>query len=155
VVRGEISATVEQPLQPITLTEKAAKKWGTTQLPRYQGLGQVAEPGFANQQWMDAQLIIIGEEYFSFAWTPIETQIFFGRPSPELALKMLRESGASSSLGLKAWSAPPSLDEEVQVLKDYVSSCLERTTETVEDDLHGDPFSCIWHGVGTEERYFQ
>jgi hypothetical protein len=155
VVRGDRSATVELPLQPIMLTEKAAKKWGTTQLPRYKGLGQVAEPGFINQQWMDAQLIIIGEEYFSFAWTPIETQIFFGRPSPELALKMMRESGASSSLGLKAWSAPPSLDEEVQVLKDHVSSCLERTTETVEEDLHGDPFSCIWHGVGTEEFYFQ
>jgi len=75
------------------LTEKAAKKWGTKKLPRYSGMGQVAEDGFTNNQWMTGQLIIIGDEYFSFAWIPIEQQIFFGRPSPELALKMLRESG--------------------------------------------------------------
>jgi Cyclin D1 binding domain len=55
-------------LEPIMLTEKAASKWGTRQLPRYRGFGQVAEPGFINHKWMDGQLIIIGEEYFSFAW---------------------------------------------------------------------------------------
>ena len=76
--------TIEH-LEPISLTEKAAKKWGTSQLPRHKGLGQVAEPGFTKNQWMEGQLIIIGEEYFSFAWVPIEQQIFFGRPSPELA----------------------------------------------------------------------
>ena len=142
-------------LQPISLTEKAAKKWGTTQLPRHKGLGQVAEPGFTNNQWMDGQLIIIGEEYFSFAWVPIEQQIFFGRPSPELALKMLRESGATTVARGRTWDAPPSMDSDVNTLKEYVSSCLEKTTETVEDDLNGDPFSCIWTGSETEECYFQ
>jgi len=58
----------EKPLEPIMLTEKAASKWGTRQLPRYRGLGQVAETDFQNKKWMDGQLIIIGEEYFSFAW---------------------------------------------------------------------------------------
>lgn len=58
----------QKSLEPIMLTEKAATKWGTRQLPRYKGLGQVAEPGFINHKWMDGQLIIIGEEYFSFAW---------------------------------------------------------------------------------------
>jgi hypothetical protein len=155
VVGDSRQPTVQQPLQPISLTEKAAKKWGTTHLPRYRGLGQVAEPGFTNSQWMDAQLIIIGEQYFSFAWVPIEQQIFFGRPSPELALKMLRESGASPSLGVKEWSSPPSLSEDVKVLKDYVSSCLEKTAETLEEDLREDQFSCIWHGNDSEECYFQ
>ncbi|KAG7339229.1 protein of unknown function DUF3506 containing protein [Nitzschia inconspicua] len=148
------SSTVE-PLQPITLTEKAAKKWGTTQLPRHKGLGQVAETGFTNNQWMDGQLIIIGEEYFSFAWVPIEQQIFFGRPSPELALKMLRESGATTVTTGKTWDQPPSMDDDVAVLKQFVASCLEKTTETVEEDLNGDPFSCIWTGSETEECYFQ
>lgn len=147
---------IEGPLQPISLTEKAAKKWGTTQLPRYKGLGQVAEPGFTNHQWMEGQLIIIGEQYFSFAWVPIEQQIFFGRPSPELALKMLRDSGASLSLGTKEWLSPPSLDDDVKVLKDYVSSCLEKTAQGVEEgEVHGDPFSCIWHAAETEECYFE
>jgi hypothetical protein len=141
-------------LQPISLTDKAAKKWGTTQLPRYQGLGQVAEPGFKNNQWMDGQLIIIGEEYFSFAWVPIEQQIFFGRPSPELALKMLRESGATTGAA-KTWEEPPSMDSDVKVLKDFVASCLEKTTETEEEEFNGDPFSCIWTGGETEECYFQ
>ena len=148
-------STDDEPLQPISLTDKAAKKWGTTQLPRFRGLGQVAEPGFTNTQWMDGQLIIIGEEYFSFAWVPIEQQIFFGRPSPELALKMMRESSAAGSAVGARWDAPPTLEDDVSVLKAYVSSCLERTSETVEEELQGDPFSCIWHGMDTEECYFQ
>lgn len=152
------TSAVNEPLQPIYLTDKAARKWGTTQLPRHKGLGQVAELGFTNNQWMEGQLIIIGEEYFSFAWVPIEQQIFFGRPSPELALKMLRDSGAASDVAAtgRTWAAPPSMDADVQVLKDYVTSCLERTTEGVEEgELSGDPLSCIWSGMETEECYFQ
>jgi hypothetical protein len=149
------SDKVEMPLQPISLTEKAAKKWGTKQLPRYRGLGRVAEPGFTNEQWMEGQLILISEEYFSFAWVPIETQIFFGRPSPELALKMLRENAISTGTGPKSWESPPSIDADVEVLKDFAASCLDLTTEDVEESLDGDPFSCIWHGVDTEECFFQ
>ena len=142
-------------LQPIILTKKAAEKWGTSQLPRSKGLGQVAEPGFTNSQWMEGQLILIGAEYFSFAWVPIEQQIFFGRPSPELALKMLRESG-SVPVSSRSWDVPPSVNEDVDVLKDFVASCLDKTAETFEDqDLPEDAFGCIWHGVDTEECYFQ
>mmetsp|Transcript_15143 Transcript_15143/g.31303 ORF Transcript_15143/g.31303 Transcript_15143/m.31303 type:complete len:409 (-) Transcript_15143:139-1365(-) len=146
--------TVEE-LQPISLTEKAAKKWGTSQLPRHRGLGQVAEAGFKKNQSMEGQLIIIGQEYFSFAWVPIEQQIFFGRPSPELALKMLRESGATSIAPAKSWEKPPTLDSNVKVLKEYIHSCLEKTAESEDDLLSGDPFSCIWADGETEECYFQ
>lgn len=147
-------------LRPISLTEKAAKKWGTTQLPRHKGLGQVAETGFKNNQWMDGQLIIIGEDYFSFAWVPIEHQIFFGRPSPELALKMLRVGGAAGISQMRSWDKPPCLDSDESVLKDYLTSCLDKTKENMEDEnfddgAHGDAFRCIWSGGQSEECYFQ
>lgn len=153
---SKVSKEEMQPLEPIMLTDKAATKWGTRQLPRYRGLGQVAENGFENHRWMDGQLIIIGEDYFSFAWVPLENQIFFGRPSPELALKMLREGG-EEDLRTKHFEAPPSLDADVDVLKDYVTSCLAKTTETYEEEMgESEPFGCIWHGgVETEECYFE
>jgi hypothetical protein len=144
----------EPPLNPIMLTDKAAKKWGTSQLPRYHGLGNVAEEDFKNSQWMEGQLIIIGEDYFSFAWVPIEHQIFFGRPSPELALKMLRDGGIAA-LKSKSWNEPPSQDDDFDVLKDYAAHCFERTEETIEEGLFGDEFGCIWHGLDTEECYFE
>mmetsp|Transcript_13570 Transcript_13570/g.38884 ORF Transcript_13570/g.38884 Transcript_13570/m.38884 type:complete len:413 (+) Transcript_13570:122-1360(+) len=139
-------------LPPIILTDKAAKKWGTNQLPRYKGLGQVAEPGYKNSQWMDGQLILIGEDYFSFAWVPIEQQIFFGRPSPELALKMLK---STTQTPMTTWEKPPSLDDDVAVLKDYVASCLEITAEHLDEAEEGSEFSCIWTGAETEECYFE
>ena len=146
--------TVEQ-LQPIILTDKAARKWGTSQLPRHKGLGQVAEAGFKKNQWMEGQLIIIGQEYFSFAWVPIEQQIFFGRPSPELALKMLREAGGTGIAPVKSWETPPTMDADVTVMKDYIHSCLEKTAESEDDFLSGDPFSCIFVDGDTEECYLQ
>lgn len=147
------------PLQPIALTEKAARKWGTRQLPRYVGLGQVAEEGFLNNQWMDGQLIIIGEDYFSFAWTPIEQQIFFGRPSPELALKMLRENGVTPLRTAKSWAVPPSLDDDVKTQMEFLSRCFERTSE-YEEELHeemitvggADGYGCIFK-EDTEEFF--
>lgn len=77
-------------LEPIVLSEAAAKKWGTSKLHRFTGKGQVAAEGFKDREWMDGQLIMVGD-YFSFAWIPIGIQIFFGRPSLELTLKMLKE----------------------------------------------------------------
>lgn len=155
--RRKAEEAEEKPLEPIVLTEKAASKWGTRQLPRYRGLGQVAETDFTNKKWMDGQLIIIGEDYFSFAWVPLENQIFFGRPSPELSLKMLREGGMDPLRRKTHWEAPPSLDDDVDVLKNYVFSCLEKTAETLEDEMPaGDQFSCIWSGgADTEECFFQ
>lgn len=155
-VRHERSLQQQERLQPISLTEKAAKKWGTKQLPRFNGLGQVAEEGFTNNQWMDGQLILIGKEYFSFAWVPIEHQIFFGRPSPELALKMLRDGGDVSLTHGARWAeSPPKMDDELDVLKQYAKHCLEVTAETIDEDLQGDEFGCIWHGMDTEECYFE
>jgi len=148
----------ESALQPIKLTDKATKKWGTSQLPRYAGLGQVAEEGFKNHQWIDGQLIIIGEEYFSFAFVPIETQIFFGRPSPELALKMLRECSSTPFRKHQVFDRPPSVDDDVATQTTFASQCLEVTRE-IEDEITGyndgnDTMGCIWHS-DSEECYFE
>lgn len=102
VPKGEVSFTVdlspqsssaESPssLEPIELNPKAARQWGKSYLPRHLGKGQVASENFANAQWMEGQLILVGR-FFSFAWVPIGHQVFFGRPSSELTLKMLKEA---------------------------------------------------------------
>ena len=92
IPRGEISFTADlstnnpnlphgpTSLDPILLSEASSKKWGTKRLPRFPGHGHAAEPGFLNHQFMEGQLVVIGEgNYFSFAWVPLEHQIFFGR----------------------------------------------------------------------------
>lgn len=77
-------------LEPIELNARAARQWGKKFLPRFPGKGQVAAEGFTNAKWLEGQLIMVGR-FFSFAWVPIGHQVFFGRPSSELILKMLRE----------------------------------------------------------------
>lgn len=138
-------------LKPIKLTETAARKWGTSQLPRYAGLGQVAESGFYNRQWMDGQLIIIGQDYFSFAWLPIEQQIFFGRPSPQLALKMLSDNGAASIRVPTTFAKAPSVDDDIEVQRRFAMRCLDLTHEYEDEvlvnvDHPSIPLSCIWEG---------
>jgi hypothetical protein len=94
-------------LPPIPLSPNAASKWGISQLSRFFGYGQVAEPQYQNHHWVPGQFIVINANYFSFAWLPTtstvtpttgtsssssqpqQSQIFFGRPSPELVLKLL------------------------------------------------------------------
>jgi hypothetical protein len=145
-------------LDPIVLSEGSAKKWGTRRLPRFRGSGHAAEPGFVNHQFMEGQLVVIGAgDYFSFAWVPLEHQIFFGRPSPELALRMLREGGGASltaGVGLDA----PGPDAPAREMAEYAGRCLEATRDAMVDECRegkADPFSCIWHGDDDEYCYFE
>lgn len=105
-------------LEPIELGEGAAKQWGSRFLQRFGGQGQVAAEGYRNSQWMEGHLILVNE-YFSFAWLPIGHQVFFGRPSPELTLKLLRESKYVNS------------DDKI---RQYLTKCLEET-ESLEDEM--------------------
>ena len=69
---------------------------------------------------------------------------------------MLREGGKDDLRTKSHWEAPPSTDDEIDVLKDFVASCLDKTTETYEDMLpEGEPFGCIWTGNAEEECYFE
>jgi len=131
--------STRKPLENIVLSIEAAKRWGTSQITRYLGLGQVAEEGFVNNQWVDGQLIVISEEYFSFSWMPLNYQIFFGRPSPELSLKMLRESRSHRQ---------PTVEDNLDTLKEHVKRCFEVTAADIDDEIvdgKDNAFSCIYH----------
>lgn len=112
-------------LEPIELKQGAAKQWGSRFLHRYAGKGQVSAEGFRNSQWMEGHLILVNE-YFSFAWLPIGHQVFFGRPSAELTLKLLKESHETSPK---------------DPARDFLRKCLEET-ESLEEEMEdrGDPF---------------
>lgn len=103
VPKGEITFQVDlspsstNNLEPIELGYDAEAQWSSKYLQRHAGKGQVAADGFVNHQWLDGQLILVNQ-YFSFAWLPTGHQVFFGRPSPELTLKLMRESGAHKQL---------------------------------------------------------
>ena len=120
----EPSSSAEK-LEPIELGEGAAEQWGSKFLHRFGGQGQVAAEGYRNSQWMDGHLILVNE-YFSFAWLPIGHQVFFGRPSAELTLKLLKETHYANS------------EDKV---RDYLTKCLEET-ESLQDEMeaHESPF---------------
>ena len=102
-------------LDPIELNPKAAQQWGKKYLPRHLGRGQVASENFTNAQWMEGQLIVVGR-FFSFAWVPIGHQVFFGRPTLELTMKMLRESKEEELR-----------KDHVSVMRDVVENMWEET----------------------------
>jgi len=112
-------------LQPIELDTKAQRQWGKKYLPRYLGKGQVASEGFTNNQWMDGQMILVGR-FFSFAWVPIGHQIFFGRPSSELTIKMLREAQEEE---MKR--------DHVEVMRDAARNMLEETYWAEQENRDG------------------
>ncbi|KAL7542600.1 hypothetical protein ACHAWF_007209 [Thalassiosira exigua] len=145
-------------LDPIVLSDASAKKWGTRRLPRFPGQGHAAEPGYVNHQYLEGQLVVIGDgDYFSFAWVPLEHQIFFGRPSPELTLKMLREGGGTS-LTAGTGLAVPGEGADRRAMADYAARCLEVTCDAMWDERaegKADPESCIWHGDDEEHCYFE
>jgi len=136
VPKGEVSfkadlsptfhSGAQNALKPIELTESASKQWGTDQLIRFPGQGQVAAEGFLNSQWMEGQLILVGD-YFSFAWIPLGHQIFFGRPSPELTLKMISESITAT------------VTDDVEKMREHATRCLDSTDEIeMECSFEGD-----------------
>ncbi|MGK3734404.1 MAG: hypothetical protein ACI8RD_000885 [Bacillariaceae sp.] len=109
-----------QVLSPIELGDSAAKQWGCKYLQRFAGIGQVASEGYQDSQWMDGQLILVNE-YFSFAWLPIGHQVFFGRPTPELILKLMKDekkkehtSGARSFLE-KCWEETEHIEDDMEI----------------------------------------
>lgn len=137
VPKGEVTFTVDLSphihsargmlsLEPIELNARAARQWGKKFLPRYQGRGQVAAEGFTNAKWLEGQLILVGR-FFSFAWVPIGHQVFFGRPSSTLTLKMLREQKEDE---LKR--------DQMSVMREAAHNMLEETYWVEQEDSFQD-----------------
>ncbi len=145
VPKGEITFSADlhpkargrDELDPIELSDIATKQWGHKHLPRFPGQGQVAAEGFVDKQWMDGQLILVGD-YFSFAWIPIGHQIFFGRPSAELTLKMLKQSKMADFGAVDAGS--PNIVAEMRA---HIQKCFEETELMIDDDEFVDGELCF------------
>jgi len=112
-------------LSPIELGDSAAKQWGCKYLQRFAGQGQVASEGYQDSQWMEGQLILVNE-YFSFAWLPIGHQVFFGRPTPELILKLMKDE-----------SKKETANDHLSPARSFLEKCWEET-EHIQDDMEVD-----------------
>lgn len=136
VPKGEITFQVDlspsskEYLDPIELNSDAVAQWGSKYLQRHAGQGQVAADGFVNQQWLDGQLILVNQ-YFSFAWLPTGHQVFFGRPSPELTLKLLRDSSSRSRMFPTHNAIGEALEPNP---RQYLERCFEET-ELLDDEM--------------------
>ena len=115
-------------LDPIELDMDAQQRWGRRYLPRFPGRGRVAQSNFIDPSWMEGQLILVGD-FFSFAWVPIGKQIFFGRPSPELTIRMMKEvevgriqRGSSNSS-----SSDGDGEDNIGTMRDVARGMLEET----------------------------
>lgn len=115
-------------LSPIELGDSAAKQWGCKYLQRFAGIGQVASENYQDSQWMDGQLILVNE-YFSFAWLPIGHQVFFGRPTPELIVKLMKNERK------KEISGRYGAGEEINNLpaRLFLEKCWEETEHIIDD----------------------
>jgi Cyclin D1 binding domain len=141
VPKGRISFQVDlspknptDVLQPIELNEESTQQWGRRFLQRFSGKGQVASAGYKQREWMDGQMILV-DKYFSFAWLPIAHQVFFGRPSPELTLKMLRKNRPSVDTAVEgALSSQISQAAPVEEMRSYLSRCWDET-QNIQDEL--------------------
>lgn len=117
--KGTLRDVIVNDLPNIILSETASRRWGTRELQRFRGIGQVADEAFTKSDWMDGQLVMISDDYFSFSWMPLSHQIFFGRPSPSLALKMLKDK--------ELHHAP------LERSKEHVLRCFDATLEMMEE----------------------
>lgn len=115
-------------LEPIKLGESAAEQWGSIYLERFAGKGQIAADGYQDSQWINGQLIMVNE-YFSFAWLPIGHQVFFGRPTPELILKLMKddkrqEAGDCSvrSFLEKCWEETEHMEDDLEVDEGFITN---------------------------------
>ena len=124
-------------LEPIELGENAARQWGCKYLQRFGGRGQVAAEGYLDSQWIDGQLIMVNE-YFSFAWLPIGHQVFFGRPTPELILKLLKDEKRQETGDCTDRAYLEKCWEETEYMEDDHEVSFSTSSTSQSDDTRND-----------------
>ena len=81
------------------------------QLWRYPGKGQIAEPGYSNNKFVDGQLVMLNQGQFSFIWVPNTHFVLFSRPTPEQTIQLLRDTLAR--------------EDELENMRRHVATCFE------------------------------
>ena len=118
VPRGERSFTVNvQPsnssaLPPVKLI---SEQNGNGEFRRFPGKGQVSRKGFKDNRFVEGQMILF-ENGFSFVWIPTKHHVLFHRPTPEMTLKLLRNT--------------ISKEDEVENMRNHLSRCYDMDLST-------------------------
>jgi Cyclin D1 binding domain len=97
-------------LPPIELSSESAEKWGIPNLSRYVGKGASLSPNSKVTKFVEGQLIMF-DNHFSFVWLPSRQHVFFGRPSPEVVIRLLRDT--------------ISKEDEIDNMRQHLEVCLE------------------------------
>ncbi|KAG7357066.1 protein of unknown function DUF3506 containing protein [Nitzschia inconspicua] len=117
VPRGEVTFTANleprnsSDLPPIQLISEHRKG----EFRRFPGKGQVSRRGFKDHRYVEGQLILF-ENQFSFVWIPTKHHVLFHRPSPEMTLKLLRNT--------------ISKEDEIENMRDHISKCFNMDLST-------------------------
>ena len=117
VPRGETTFTVDlsalnkATLPPIQLTSEHR----TGEFQRFPGRGQVSRKGFKDNRYVEGQLILF-ENQFSFVWIPTKHHVLFTRPSPEMTLRLLRDT--------------ISKEDEVENMRNHITRCFDMDMTT-------------------------
>jgi len=147
VPEGEVSFTVDlsagaaarrPDLEPIELGEEASRHWGFKFLQRFGGMGQIAADNHGQAQFVEGQLLLV-KNFFSFAFLPNRHQVFFGRPSAELTLQLLREANSKKFAD--------------NAFRDHLSRCMLET-ELLDDEMEVDDGS-LFRSHNQDDLYNQ
>jgi hypothetical protein len=115
--------------EPIQLDPNAAQQWGQRFLTRFAGRMQPQQTNV----WVPGQLILVNNNnnnnnHQFLAMVGLPNTVFFGRPTPELTLRLLRKAEAQRHGG--ATDNDIGMDHH----RDYLDRCMKETTLLLHDD---------------------
>jgi hypothetical protein len=117
VPRGKTSFIVN--VQPSNATAlppvKLISDHRSGEFRRLPGKGQVSRKGFRDNRFVEGQMILF-ENRFSFVWIPTKHHVLFHRPTPEMTLKLLRNT--------------ISREDEVENQREHLTRCFDMDLST-------------------------